>query len=187
MKFTNPYNGYVFKLTSNENWKKISENALYSTSVIDLFTLIDPLQHWFLNLPYTNKNLLDFAGLLTSIVNSYVNTLHEKISKYLLKELEKKELAFYSKKKDHKMVVCNFPMKLMIAVNNLLMAKTQLQQTISKLMLDRRYTDIAKFDDGKDSKKKKKRRHRIGKSRHTSLARYHTLKQSIYYYQSWSQ
>ena len=175
IKFVNPYNGYVYKLTSSESWKKISENALYSTSVIDLFTLIDPLQHWFLNLPYTNKNLLDFAGLLTSIVNAYVNTLHEKISKYLLKELEKKELAFYSKKKDHKMVVWNFPMKLMIAVNNLLMAKTQLQQTISKLMLDRRYTSIANNDD----KKKKRRYHRIGKSGHTSLARYHTLKQTM--------
>ena len=99
IKFNNPYNGYVVKLTGAENWKKISENSLYSTSVIDLFTLIDPLQHWFLNLPYTNANLLDFSKLLASITKCYVNVLHEKVSKYLLKELEKKELAFYSKKR----------------------------------------------------------------------------------------
>ena len=182
IKFTNPYNGYVSKLTSNENWKKISDNALYSTSVIDLFTLIDPLQHWFLNLPYTNENLLDFAKLLTSIVKAYVNTLHEKVSKYLLKELEKKELAFYSKKRNTNMVVWNFPMKLMIAVNNIIMAKTQLQQTISKLMLDRRYTLIAKKkQDADDSGTviRKQTHHHHAKSGHTSLARYHTLKQTI--------
>jgi len=198
MKFTNPYNGYVHKLTAHEKWKRISERALYSTSIIDLFTLIDPLQHWFLNLPYTNKNLLDFANLLTSIVRAYADTLHEKISKYLWKELQKKELAFYSKKKDYKMVVWNFPMKLMIAVNNLLVAKTQLQSTIAKLMLDRRYTDIKqkdlyrRRDDNESMATATTTTHTTSSRRpgrkgrgggrgmgHTSLARYHTLKQTM--------
>ena len=86
------------------------------------------------------------------------------------------------------MVVWNFPMKLMIAVNDIIMAKTQLQQTISKLMLDRRYTAIQKKNEdrkgGRDTSASKRNsansmRKRSMKSDHTSLMRYHTLKTTM--------
>merc|ERR1719242_2482538 len=83
------------------------------------------------------------------------------------------------------MVVWNFPMKLMIAVNDIIMAKTQLQQMISKLMLDRRYTAIQKKNEdrsrsgGGNSVKRSSMRKRSMKSDHTSLMRYHTLKTTM--------
>lgn len=144
MKYTSPCNGMVVRIIANDKWQPLSSKSLYSTSVIDLFTVMEPLSDWFTSLPYTRQNLIDFSSLLTNIVEKYVESIAQKAENELMNELKKKEMTFYrtAENEEKSQYVWEFPSTLVLCINDIIMAKTQLIQLLSNSMLDQRYTDV---------------------------------------------
>ena len=139
-KYTNPFNGIVNQVLKQDNFRPISNTSLYSTSIIDLFTLLDPLDEWFNKLPYTNKNLIEFAKLNTTIIELYIKSLYTKVKEKIEKQIMRHAMAFYKKGNlgDKTPLIWELPTKILVGINNISMGKTQLVKKLSNNMLDKK-------------------------------------------------